>query len=104
MVVGGQSDDLSSTDKGYVISLDDRVPVPSCLEFVCDFRYYFHAASAAIMEDGLPMICGGQNFNNGGESRVYHNECYKFNFSNAWTDAGLKNYAVGFAGYKVLRS
>ena len=99
MVVGGQSDNSSSTDKGYVISLDDRVSIPSCLEFVCDFRYYFHYASTAIL-DGLPTICGGQNFNDDGETRVYHNECYKFNFSNAWTPAGSKSYAVGFTGLK----
>ena len=91
------SDDSSSTDKGYVISLDDKVPVPSCLEFVSDFRYYFHAASSAVLEDGLPTICGGQNFNDG-ITMVYHNECYKYNFSNAWIDSGFKNFAVGFAG------
>ena len=92
MVVGGASDDKGSEDKGYVISLDDRVPVPSCLQSICDFPHYISAASSGIFADGSPTICGGQvNYN-------FYDSCYKYNYTNAWEPAGTMTYPSAFAG------
>ena len=93
MVVGGQSDQKSE-DKGYVISLDDSVPVPTCLQSICDFPQYVYAPTSGIVDDGLPTICGGRNQN----PLTYYDSCYKFNYTNAWEPAGTIETPASLAG------
>ena len=92
MIVGGQSDNPDKTeDKAYALSLDRSVGVPSCLDTICDFPHYVREATAGIFGDGLPTVCGGFDGNN--SPATFFNECYKYNFTNAWDFAGSKNYA-----------
>ena len=93
MVVGGRSDQKGE-DKGYVISLDDSVPVPTCLQSICDFPHYFYGATSGIFDDGLPTICGGRN----PSPSTYYDSCYKFNFTNAWEPAGTMKTPSAYAG------
>ena len=93
MVVGGHSDQKTE-DKGYVISLDDSVPVPTCLQSICDFPHYFYAATSGIFDDGLPTICGGRK----DSPYTYYDSCYKFNYTNAWEPAGTMKYPAAYAG------
>ena len=93
MVVGGQSDEKTE-DKGYVISLDDTIPVPSCLQSICDFPHYFHAATSGIFADGLPTVCGGRK----NSPMTYYDSCYKFNYTNAWEPAGSMTSSLSHAG------
>ena len=97
MVVGGETDGVKATDKGYVVSLDDNVPIPSCIDSLCDFRHYFYAATSGILEDGLPLVCGGRNLPTPGPSEWY-THCYKFNFTNAWEPAGTMSYKASQSG------
>ena len=94
MVVGGASDEKLE-DKGYVISLDDNVPVPTCLQSVCDYPNYFYAATAGTFEDGLPTVCGGRNHNT---QYTLYDSCYKFNYTNAWEPAGTLSYKASHDG------
>ena len=93
MVVGGQSDEKTE-DKGYVISLDDTIPVPSCLQSICDFPHYFLAATSGIFGDGLPTVCGGRKVS----PYTYYDSCYKFNYTNAWVPAGSMSSSLSYAG------
>ena len=102
MVVGGEKDGVIATDKGYIISLDDNVPIPSCIESLCDFPHYFYSATSGIFEDGLPTVCGGRNLDRPGPLE-YYGECYKFNYTNAWEQAGSMSYELSHAGeFKVF--
>ena len=102
MVVGGRKTgttgayaDEINTDKTYAFSLDDSVPVPSCLQsLVCDFPRYFRGAVSAIFDDGLPTVCGGQNGDPHEVER--YNDCYKFNFTDGWREAGSFSKLKGF--------
>ena len=92
MIVGGQSDNPSKTeDKAYALSLDSSINVPACLENICDFPHYVRHATTGIFEDGLPTVCGG--YEGHYTSPAFFNECYKYNFTNAWDYASTKNYA-----------
>ena len=93
MVVGGGSDEKVE-DKGYVISLDDSVPVPACLTSICDFPHYVHAATSGIFEDGLPTICGGRK----NSPYTYYKSCYKFNYANNWEPAGSMSFSASHGG------
>lgn len=95
MIVGGRFDSfddegklesITSFDKGYTLSLDPTLEIPSCVENICDFPYYLSAPGTAIFEDGLPTVCGGVNFKT--NPYTYHTECYKFSFANAWSLSG----------------
>ena len=94
MVVGGQKEDEYASNKGFVISLDDKVPIPSCLQSICDYPHYINAATSGIFADGLPTICGGRT----NKPNVYHDSCYKFNYTNAWQPAGSMSYNLSHAG------
>ena len=93
MVVGGDSDDKIE-DKGNVISLHDSVPVPRCLQSICDFPDYVHAAISGVMKDGLPIVCGGRKRS----PYAYYNTCYRFNYTNAWEPMGSTSFALSHAG------
>ena len=92
MVVGGSSDGKVE-DKGYVISLNDSIAVPSCLQSICDFPYYFYGATSGIFKD-LPTICGGRKDN----PSIYSDNCYKFNYTNAWEPAGAMKTPASHGG------
>ena len=97
MIVGGQSSEKSE-DKTYALSLDPQVEVPSCLRNMCDFPRYFEGASAGIFEDGLPTVCGGRTR---GSPQVYHKDCFKFNFTNAWEYSGSKSFFTSHTGKRL---
>ena len=97
MIVGGQADDKVE-DKAYAMSLSPTVDVPSCLESICDFPHYVQPTSAAIFDDGLPTVCGGRNSDT--SPHTFYNECYKFNFTNAWEYSGSKHFRNIHSGGK----
>ena len=79
-----------SQDKGYGLSLNPRVNVPACLESICDFPHYVSAMSTGIFQDGLPTVCGGSNLDTSPYTPFV--DCYKFNFTDAWTYSGSLEY------------
>ena len=99
MIVGGQSDEKDE-DKVYALSLSPTVDVPSCLDSICDFPNYVQPTSTAILEDGLPTVCGGRNRNT--NPWTYYRECFKFNFTDAWEYSGSKSFANIHSGGKQL--
>ena len=92
MLVGGHSNEKPE-DKGYIISLNNSVSVPKCLQSICDFPHYVYGATSGIFEDGLPTVCGGR-----GTPYEYYDSCYKFNYTNAWEPAGTMKYPAAYAG------
>ena len=98
MIVGGQSSEKYE-DKAYAFSLSPSVDVPSCLESICDFPNYVRPSSAAVFDDGLPTVCGGVDTNS------MYNQCFKFNFTNAWEYSGskhVKRHGVGGKHFKTF--
>ena len=98
MVVGGHSDEKIE-DKGYVLSLDDSIPVPACLKSICDFPRYFYAATSGAFADGIPTVCGGCT---SGSAYECSDDCYKFNYTNTWEPAGTLTYPAGWAGQSEM--
>ena len=100
MVVGGSGagEANGGSDKAYAISLKSSVAVPSCLESICDFPNYIYAGISAIFDDGLPTVCGGRKHKSG---TTYFQECYKFNYTDAWDPVGSKNYFSAISGTKL---
>ena len=95
MVVGGHSaTDGGTTDKVYSLSLDPSRDVPPCLRHICDFPHVVDNPTTAIFQDGLPAVCGGwKNLNR------FYKQCYKFNFTDAWIPAGLRNDFAVWKGW-----
>ena len=102
-MVGGESTGDLEDDSAYALSLDPDVPVPSCLQTMCDFPHPAHDPIGAVFEDGLPTFCGGEN-----DGSVYK-ECYKYNYTtNLWGDgntgsvpSGSKHYTAMYTGIIV---
>ena len=103
MVVGGGD---PAVDSAYALSLDPDVPVPSCLQTICDFPHRAHALVGAVFEDNLPTFCGGST---DWTSNTVHQECYKYNYTtNLWGDgtsgsvpSGSKHFAASHTGMHV---
>ena len=103
MVVGGGE---PAVDSAYALSLDPDVPVPSCLQTICDFPHRAHALVGAVFEDNLPTFCGGSTY---WDSNTVHQECYKYNYTtNLWGDgtsgsvqSGSKHFAASHTGLYV---
>ena len=87
MIVGGKvlkDGSWKSSDKAYAMSLNPTVNVPRCLESMCDYDHYVTHPATAIFQDGLPTVCGGWDSG----SNTFYKDCHKYNFTNAWDDAG----------------
>ena len=94
MIVGGKINEgdktnliWKSTDKAYALSLNRKVDVPRCLQSICDFDHYVTYPITAIFDDGLPTVCGGRRWNQPSPTTNFV-ECFKYNFTNAWSDSG----------------
>ena len=102
MIVGGKTNEgdsangvWKSTDKAYALSLNRKVNVPRCLQSICDYDHYVTYPTTAIFEDGLPTVCGGTKYNSP-NSPTYLRECFKYNFTNAWSKSGTMEHHHGY--------
>ena len=110
MIVGGKINEgedsanaaWKSSDKAYALSLNRKIDVPRCLESICDFDHYVTYPTTAIFQDGLPTVCGGTSYSTSPATNFV--ECFKYNFTNAWSYSGSLEQTHGYGIYPKIQN